>query len=69
MQHEPFGRWLLAQHDRGDWIDETARAARKDPNFPRDGTPEDMRGHLRALSAEGDIFAAIDDAEVDWLSF
>jgi len=68
MQREPFGRWLLAQRDRGDWIDELANSARKDPLFPRDGSPEDVRARLRSLSAEGDTFAAIDDAETDWLS-
>ena len=31
---EPFGRWLLAQRDRGDWIDELADAARQDRGFP-----------------------------------
>jgi hypothetical protein len=32
---EPFGRWLITQKDRGDWIDPLAAAARKDPRFPR----------------------------------
>ncbi|HWL48026.1 MAG TPA: hypothetical protein VNQ31_09960 [Sphingomonadaceae bacterium] len=68
MEREPFGCWLIAQRDRGDWIDDVAAAARKDPHFPRDGSPEDVRGRLRELTADGDVFAAIDDAELDWRS-
>src|SRR3546814_15820792 len=35
MSREPFGRWLIAQRDRGDWIDELANDARTDLGFPR----------------------------------
>jgi hypothetical protein len=66
-EREPFGRWLIAQKDRGDWIDALADAARKDPRFPRNGSPDDVRGHLNAMQAEGDMFEAVDDAEADWL--
>jgi hypothetical protein len=45
-----------------------ADAARKDPRFPRNGSPDDVRKHLNAMQAEGDMFEAIDDAELDWLS-
>jgi hypothetical protein len=31
---EPFGRWLIAQNDRGDWIDNLAAAARADRAKP-----------------------------------
>jgi hypothetical protein len=64
---EPFGRWLIAQRDRGDWIDALADAARKDSRFPKNGSPDDVRKHLNAMQAEGDMFEAIDDAETDWL--
>ena len=40
---EPFGRWLLAQRDRGDWIDDLTTATRADRGFPRNGSPEDVR--------------------------
>ena len=66
---EPFGRWLLKQRDRGDWIDGVADAARADRQFPKDGDPEAVRKRLREMSADGDAFAAIDDAEIDWMSY
>lgn len=64
-----FGRWLLRQRDRGDWIDGVAEAARADRQFPKDGDPEVVRKRLREMSADGDAFAAIDDAELHWLSY
>lgn len=66
---ETFGRWLLAQKDRGDWVDDLADQARKDPSFPKDGDPEAVRAHLRAQQVDGDVFQAVDDAETDWLSY
>ncbi|HVJ03824.1 MAG TPA: YozE family protein [Sphingomonas sp.] len=66
-RREPFGRWLLAQRSRGDWIDELADAARRDPDFPKDGDPEAVRQHLAKRGAEGDMFERVDDAETDWL--
>ncbi|RUN76510.1 hypothetical protein EJC47_11100 [Sphingomonas sp. TF3] len=68
-QSEPFGRWLIAQRERGDWIDGLAAAARADRSFPKDGDPEKVRAHLRAQQADGDVFQAVDDAELDWLSY
>ena len=68
-QHEPtmtFGRWLLTQRDRGDWVDGIADAARADRTFPKNGDPEAVRAHLRQQQADGDAFAAVDDAESDW---
>jgi hypothetical protein len=63
---EPFGKWLLAQKDRGDWIDPIAAAARKDPAFPKQGDPEAVRKHLSARGADCEAFEALDDAELDW---
>lgn len=63
-----FGRWLLAQRDRGDWVDDLAAAARLDRTFPKDGDPEAIRAHLRAAQVDGDTFQAVDDAENDWSS-
>ncbi len=65
---EPFGRWLLAQKDRGDWIDDLAKAARADRHFPRDGDPEAVRKQLGMAQADSDMIEALDDAEIDWLS-
>lgn len=65
---EPFGRWLLSQKDRGDWIDEIASAARKDPLFPKNGTPDEVRKHMATRGADSDVFEALDDAELDWSS-
>jgi uncharacterized protein YozE (UPF0346 family) len=61
-----FGRWLLAQRDRGDWVDGLAEAARSDRTFPKDGDPEAVRLHLRKQQADGDTFQAVDDAESSW---
>lgn len=66
---EPFGRWLLAQTDRGDWIDPIAAAARKDPAFPKNGDPEAVRKHMSTRGADSDVFEALDDAELDWASY
>lgn len=66
---EAFGRWLLKQRDRRDWIDGVAEAARADRQFPKDGDPEAVRKRLREMSADGDAFAAIDDAELHWLAY
>jgi hypothetical protein len=66
---EPFGRWLLVQKSRGDWIDDLAAAARKDPGFPKLGDPEDVRTRMQALGIAGaDVFEQIDDAERCWRS-
>ncbi|MGK6354710.1 hypothetical protein ACMGDH_05730 [Sphingomonas sp. DT-207] len=66
-RREPFGRWLIAQRDRGDWIDELANAVRADPAFPKDGDPEAVRKRLTQQGADGDMFERVDDAETDWL--
>jgi uncharacterized protein YozE (UPF0346 family) len=63
-----FGRWLLTQRDRGDWVDGIADAARADRTFPKNGDPEAVRAHLRKQQADGDAFAAVDDAESDWMA-
>jgi hypothetical protein len=64
-----FGAWLLAQRDRGGLMGVLIEGARRDRAFPRYGDPDAVRAHLRALQADGDMFAAVDDAELDWLSY
>ena len=63
-----FGKWITTQRDRGDWVDAIADAARADRAFPKSGDPEAVRKHLRSQQADGDAFAAIDDAESEWMS-
>lgn len=65
---EAFGQWLLMQKDRTDLVGQLAAGAAVDRQFPRSGDPEAIRKHLSAMQAEGDMFAAVDDAESDWLS-
>ncbi|MGC5799287.1 YozE family protein [Sphingomonas sp. NFX23] len=63
-----FGQWLMAQKDRSDLVGQLAAGAVVDRRFPRNGDPETVRKHLSAMQAEDDMFAAVDDAESDWLS-
>lgn len=67
-KREPFGRWLLVQRSRGDWIDQLADMARADRGFPKDGDPDAVRRRMGELGADPDTFEALDDAELDWLS-
>ena len=64
----PFGKWLVSQKDRGNWVDGLADAARADRTFPKNGDPEAVRAHLRKRQADGDTFQAVEDAENDWQS-
>ncbi|TCP87569.1 YozE SAM-like protein [Sphingomonas sp. PP-CE-1A-559] len=63
-----FGQWLMAQKDRSELVGQLAAGAVVDRRFPRTGDPDAVRKHLSAMQAEGDMFAAVDDAESDWLS-
>jgi hypothetical protein len=63
----PFGAWLLQQKDKGGLIGQLADGAAQDRRFPKHGDVEAVRKHLSAMQAEGDMFAAIDDAELDYL--
>ena len=62
-----FGRWLLEQQGRADWIGSLAKAAKQDRGFPKDGDPEQVRARLETLGADSDTFEALDDAERAWL--
>jgi hypothetical protein len=63
-----FGQWLVTQKYRSDLVGQLAAGAVADRRFPRQGDPEAVRKHLSAMQAEGDMFAAVDDGESDWLS-
>ena len=65
---EAFGRWLLAQRDRGDWVDGSVQCRSRRSRVSQNGDPEAVRAYLRNAQADGDTFQAIDDAELDWLS-
>ncbi|WP_260596604.1 YozE family protein [Sphingomonas endolithica] len=67
-QRESFASWLLAQRNRGDWVDDLANAARADHTFPADGDAETVRAHLFTQQVDDDTFLAIDDAEAAWRS-
>ena len=64
-----FGGGLISQRDRGDWIDMLAAAARADPLFPKTGDVEAVRERLEKRGADGDAFAALEHAELDWLAY
>ncbi|PTQ12977.1 hypothetical protein CLG96_02200 [Sphingomonas oleivorans] len=61
-----FGRWLLAQAGRDDWIGDLARAAKNDPGFPRRGESEDVLRRVRSTAADGDMWQAARAAEREW---
>lgn len=63
---QSLGRWLLAQRHRTDAIGELAEGARRDPRFPADGDYAAISKRLNELGADGDVHAALEDAELDW---
>ena len=65
---ETFGAWVLAQRDREGLVGQLVDGARVDRKFPRNGSPEEVRKHLSAMQADGDLFEAVDEAEIDWMS-
>ena len=62
-----FGRWLLEQRGRSDWIGSLAKAAAQDRAFPKDGDPDQVRARLESQGADSDTLEALDDAERAWL--
>jgi hypothetical protein len=58
-----FIAWLREQAKSGGAIGELAKAARLDPSFPKRGSADDVRGRFGRLGADGDAYAALDDAE------
>lgn len=61
-----FGRWLLAQKNRSDWIGDLARAAHADPKFPADGDAAAVSKRLNQLEADSEMHLALEEAELDW---
>lgn len=64
-----FARWLLGQKKRDDAIGELAKAAFRDPKFPIDGDVEEVSGRLNKLEADPDMHCALEDAELEYLSY
>ena len=64
---QTFGSWLLSQQGRTGLVGQLVDGAKVDRKFPRYGTPEEVRKHLSAMQADGDLFEAVDEAESDWL--
>lgn len=65
----PFGTWLLQQTKAVGWVRNFALAASVDRSFPRAGDPEAVRQWLSKQRASGDDWAALEDAETDYLCF
>ncbi|WP_324695557.1 hypothetical protein [Novosphingobium sp. RL4] len=64
-----FGRWLLRQTEATGLLANLVKAARADRQFPLDGDPEAVRKRLRDCGADGDMFEAVEETELDWLSY
>lgn len=62
-----FGAWLVRQGRRPDWIGELAKCACRDPRFPRDAGPDEVRRYLGGQGGlSGDVAECLEDAEVVW---
>lgn len=58
-----FVAWLRDQGKKSGALGELAKAARTDPRFPKAGSADDVRARFASAGADGDAFAALDDAE------
>ena len=58
-----FVTWLVGQIKSGGAIGELAKAARADRLFPRTGSAEAVRARFGKAGADGDAYAALEDAE------
>ena len=63
----PFSLWLLTQKDKPGLIGQLATGAAADRRFPRAGDVGVVRQHLSTIQTDGDMLAALKDAETDWL--
>lgn len=64
----PFDRWLLRQSAEG-LRARLIRAAGNDPKWPLDGDAEAAAARLRECAADGDLFAVLEEAELDRVSY
>lgn len=64
----PFGRWLIEQDTRTGAIGELARHAKADRGFPRDADTKKVWERLNIMQVEGDLYDAMEEAELDYLA-
>ena len=50
-------------------VGELAKSAAADRGFPREGDPEAVRLRLSLGQADGDMFEALEGAQLDWASY
>jgi hypothetical protein len=62
-QARSFATWLINQGKQSGSLGELARAVKLDRLFPKTGSADDVRARFSAAGADGDAFAALDDAE------
>lgn len=63
---QSFAEWLIAQAGQKGLIGMLAAAAAADRGFPKTGDVEQARARLIMNQADGDMFEALDDAELLW---
>lgn len=63
---QDFGSWLVAQHQRDDWVGLFAFYVRRDVAFPREADPEGVRLYLTATDAGADAFDMLNTAALEW---
>ncbi|WP_278392040.1 YozE family protein [Sphingobium yanoikuyae] len=64
----PFGQWLIEQENREGAIGELAKHAKADRSFPKSGTVKDVWKRLNTMQVEGDLYDAMEEAELDYLA-
>lgn len=63
-----FGEWVLVQKAECR-MGGLVVVAKADREFPRRGSPNDVRKWLSEMRADGDIHSVVDDAESAWLGY
>ncbi|SUJ08183.1 hypothetical protein [Sphingomonas paucimobilis] len=66
MMKQEFGSWLVAQHNRDDWVGLLGFQARRDRAFPTGGDPDDVRAYMQRKGADHDTLDMLDTAELEW---
>lgn len=63
---QDFGAWLVAQHQRDDWVGLFAFYVRRDEAFPCDADPDGVRAYLTATDAGPDAIDMLNTAALEW---
>ncbi|WP_306997905.1 hypothetical protein [Sphingomonas sp. SORGH_AS_0879] len=61
-----FGLWLVAQHQREDWVGLFAFQARRDRAFPLEADPAGVRAYLKTKGADADAIDMLETAALEW---